>query len=95
MFPNPIDISSTFQVNVATTSGRGFTPEELADRALDKIIAVGENSHPAVREQALAFREKIRGVLVLYMREAIQSDRTTIANRLREAGYPDLVTLLK
>lgn len=94
MFPNPIEMTPTFHVNVVTTSGRGFTPEELADRALDKIIAVGENSHPAVREQALAFREKIRGVLVLYMREAVQSDRTTIANRLREAGYPDLVTLL-
>lgn len=95
MFPNPIDLSSTFQVSVATTSGRGFTPEELAERALDKIIAVGENSHPAVREQALAFREKIRGVLVMYMQEAVNSDRTTIANRLRQAGYPDLVDLLK
>lgn len=95
MFPNPIDISSTFQVNVVTTSGRGFTPEELAERALDKIISVGDSSHPAVREQALAFREKIRGVLVMYMTEAVKSDRTTIANRLRQAGYPDLVDLLK
>lgn len=95
MFPNPIEITPTFQVSVATSVNRGFTPEEIAERALDKIIAVGENSHPAVREQALAFREQIRGVLVFYMREAVQSDRTTIANRLRQAGYPDLVDLLK
>ena len=30
------------QVKVLTTSGRGFTPEEVAERALDKIISVGE-----------------------------------------------------
>ena len=82
-------------VTVQTTSGRGFTPEEIAERALDKIISVGDDSHPAVRDQALAFREKIRHVLVFYMKEAVQSERTTIANRLREAGYPDLVNLLK
>jgi len=82
-------------VTVQTTNGRGFTPEEIADRALDKIISVGGNSHPAIVDQAMAFRENIRHVLVFYLKEAVQSERTTIANRLREAGYPDLVTLLK
>jgi hypothetical protein len=79
---------------VHTTSGRGFTPEEIAERALDKIIYVGSESHPAIRDQAEAFRENIRAVLVLYLKEAVKSDRTTIANRLREAGHPDLVKLL-
>jgi hypothetical protein len=82
-------------VSVLTTSGRGFTPEEVADRALDKILYVGEDSHPAIRDQAVAFKERIRHVLVLYMKEAIQSDRTTIANRLTEAGHPELVKLLE
>lgn len=82
-------------VVVQTTNGRGFTPEEIAERALDKIISVGDDSHPVVRDQALAFRERIRHVLVFYMKEAVQSERTTIANRLREAGHPELVNLLK
>ena len=30
---------------VASVSGRGFTPEELAEQALDKIIYVGGNCH--------------------------------------------------
>jgi len=81
-------------VRVEATSGRGFTPEEVAERALDKIISVGDESHPAVRDQALAFRAKIRSVLVYYMKEAIKSDRTTIANRLRESGHPELINLL-
>ena len=76
-------------------SGRGFTPEELAEQALNKIIYVGDQSHPAIREQAQAFREHIRAVLVFYMNRAIESNNTTLANRLREAGHSELVTLLE
>jgi hypothetical protein len=82
------------QVTVLTTNNRGFMPEEIAERALDKIIYVGGNSHPAIRDQAEAFRENIRQILVFYMKEAIQSDRTTIAARLREAGHPELIKIL-
>jgi len=39
-------------VRVMSTSGRGFTPEELAEPALDKIIFVGSQLHPAIRDQA-------------------------------------------
>jgi signal transduction protein with GAF and PtsI domain len=85
----------TGNVLVSTTSDRGFTPEEIAERALDKIIYVGSNAHPAIRDQAEAFREHIRYVLIQYLKEAVQSDRTTIANRLREAGHPELINLLK
>lgn len=85
----------TGNVLVQTTSGRGFTPEEIAERALDKIIYVGKDANPLIRDQAEAFRENIRHVLVHYLKEAVQSDRTTIANRLREAGHPELINLLK
>lgn len=81
-------------VVVLTTTNRGFTPEEIAERALDKIIYVGQQSHPAIRDQAEAFRENIRQILVFYMEEAIKSDRTSIAARLREAGHPELIKLL-
>ena len=81
-------------VVVMTTNNRGFTPEEVAERALDKIIYVGGNCHPAIRDQAEAFRENIRQILVFYMNEAIKSDRTTIAAILREAGHPELIKLL-
>ena len=82
-------------VQVMTTQGRGFTPEEIAERALDKIIYVGKDANPLIKDQAEAFRENIRHVLVHYLKEAVQSDRTTIANRLREAGHPELINLLK
>ena len=74
-----------FEVN--TTSGRGHTPEELADRALDKIMYVSKDANPLIRDQAEAFRGHIRQVLVKYLKQAVTSDRTTLANKLREAGH--------
>lgn len=82
-------------VKVGTISGRGFTPEEIAEQALDKIISIGNNSHPVIQAQAEAFRTEIRGVLVSYLRQAVASHNTTLTNRFRDAGHPELVKLLE
>jgi hypothetical protein len=81
-------------VSVKTTSGRGFTPEELTEQALDKIIYVGSQSHPVIRDQAEAFRNQIRAVMLHYMKQAVASQNTTIANKLRIAGHEELIKLL-
>jgi hypothetical protein len=82
-------------LQVQTTSNRGFTPEELANDALDRILFVGDATHPVIKEQAIAFREQIRHILVIYMNQAIKSDRTTLANTFRTSGHPELVKLLE
>ena len=82
-------------VKVMTTSHRGFNTEEVAERALDKIIAVGSDSHTAVRAQAEAFKKDIRKVLVQYMKEMVRSHNTTLAHRFRDMGYPELIKLLE
>jgi hypothetical protein len=81
-------------VMIQTTQGRGFTPEEIADRALDKIIYVGSQTHPAIREQAEAFRENIRQVLVHYMYEAVRSHNVTLVAKFKKAGHPELIPIL-
>jgi hypothetical protein len=81
-------------VMIQTTQGRGFTPEEIADRALDKIIYVGSQTHPAIREQAEAFRENIRQVLVHYMHEAVRSHNVTLVAKFKKAGHPELIPIL-
>lgn len=91
MFTSLNDVGS---VMVMATEGRGFTPEEIAERALDKIIYVGSNAHPAIREQAEAFRENIRGVLVHYMYEAVRSHNVTLVNKFKQAGHPELIPIL-
>ena len=83
------------EIVATSVSGRGFTPEELAEQALDKIVYIGSNSHPVIRDQAEAFRNQIRGVLVRYMKQAVASNHTTLANRLRDAGHPELIKILE
>jgi hypothetical protein len=83
------------EIRAIAVSGRGFTPEELAEMALEKIVYIGESSHPVIRDQAEAFREQIRGVLVRYMKQAVESHNTTLANRFREAGHPELIKFLE
>jgi hypothetical protein len=93
-----------FNVSSATDIGeiiahkvdnRGFNAEELAEQALNKIIYVGDQSHPLIREQAEAFREHIRQILVFYMKRAIESRNTTLINRFNQAGHPELIKLLE
>lgn len=81
-------------VSVATTDGRGWSTEELAQRAADKIVYVGDQSHPAIQAQARAFKDRVTHVIAFYLKEAVEQDRLTMANRLREAGHPELVHLL-
>jgi hypothetical protein len=88
-------VSATIgNVMVMTTEGRGFTPEEIAERALDKIIYVGSEAHPAIRDQAEAFKDSIRQVLVYYMHEAVRSHNVTLVSKFKRAGYPELTSIL-
>ena len=76
-------------------SGRGFTPEELAENALDRIISISASADPVIRQQAEAFRAHIKSVLVSYGRQCVKSNHTTISNRLRDAGHSELTKLLE
>ena len=77
-------------VNVHTTEKRGFTPEEVAKRCVDKVVEVGDNAPPAIRDQARAFKDHLEKLITFYMKEAIKSDRTTVYNAIKEAGYEQL-----
>jgi hypothetical protein len=86
--------SAVGTVQVMTTSGRGFSAEELAERALNQIINVGDSAPPVIAEQARAFRENLREVLIYFMREAMRSRNVTLAAKFTEAGFPELVKLI-
>ena len=82
-------------VDVKTTSGRGLTPEEWAETCLQHIIHVGDGASPVIRDQALIYKDKIRKVLVRYMRHAINSDRTTLYNLFLQQGHTDMAEILR
>lgn len=80
---------------VKTTSGRGFTAEELAEQCVQRLVSVSDTAPPAIRDQAHAFKKQVQWIVGHYMRQAIASDRTTVYNSLVEAGHPELANLIR
>ena len=92
---NRAELVQGVDYDVITTSDGGMTPEQVAELCLAKIIYVGDEANPLLKEQALAYKDSIRQVLVFYMKQAIRSNHTTIANKLHEAGHSELTKLLE
>lgn len=90
-----LDMPAPIKVDVLTTSGRGMTAEEVAELALNKLISISDAAPPEIAAQAKAFKERMRMVLVHYMRQAIASDRTTVYNILKDAGHPDIAETIR
>lgn len=82
-------------VSVFTTQNRGMTPEEVVDLAMGKIIAVSDTAPKEIADQARAFSNNLRSVVLYYMKQAIASDRTTVYNALKDAGHPELAELIR
>jgi hypothetical protein len=80
---------------VHTTEYRGFTPEEISERAVGKIVSVADGADPVVRDQAETFKRRIFHVIVKACNDAIQSDRTTLANLLNQQGHEDMAEILR
>lgn len=95
MFEATMQLPKTPIVSVATTHGRGFTPEEVAARCADRIVHVADTAPKEIADQARAFKAHVEKVVAHYMREAIASDRTTVYNALKDAGHPELAELIR
>ena len=90
-----LGISDDFKVEVVTTQNRGHTPEEVAELCINKIVGISATADPIIRQQAEAFKTQIKQVVIHYMKQAIQSDRTTVYNALLDAGEPKLADLIR
>lgn len=95
MFELKANVTPSYKVAVHTTNYRGSTPEEVAQRCADRIISVSDGAPPVIRDQAFAYKAQLEKTLSYYMREAINSDRTTVCNALASAGHPELAKLVK
>jgi macrodomain Ter protein organizer (MatP/YcbG family) len=96
MFELNVNVPQNEQVVlVNTTKGRGFTPEELSEQCVQKLISVSDTAPPAIRDQARAYQKHIETLVAYYMRQAIRSDRTSVYNALNDAGHPELADLIR
>lgn len=95
MFQARAEVPALLAVKVMSTENRGFSPEEVADRALDKLLYVSETADPMVKAQALVFKEQIRRVLVFYMNEMVKSYKTTLCAELNKQGHGDMAQIIR
>tara|TARA_R110000824_G_scaffold146303_2_gene315070 strand:+ start:645 stop:932 length:288 start_codon:yes stop_codon:yes gene_type:complete len=87
--------SEAGNVTVVTTNNTGLSIDHWAERATNTIISVGSQSHPAITEQANAFKEEVFHVIKYYMEEAIKSSRTTAIAELEQSDYFDMAEILR
>ena len=87
--------SSIGDVVVKTTDHRGLSPEELAQRATDRIVTVSSEAEPIVRQQAEAFKSRIYHVVLGTINQAIKSDRTTLCGEFVRQGHTDVANILR
>ena len=83
------------QVSVFTSTDRGHSPEEMAEMALNKIMLVSEDAPPVIREQALAYKDKLKEILIFYMNRMAQSERTTIWALMKKQGHDDIAEIIR
>ena len=62
-----MELPKTPIVDIQTTNNRGFTPEEVAARCVDKIVEVGDNAAPEIRDQAHAFKSHLEKVITFFI----------------------------
>ena len=68
-------------VFVQTTNHRGFTAEEIAERAIQKVLRAES-------------KDVLKQVLVRYLQEAQESERKTIREQLMKADYTEAANFL-
>ena len=83
------------KVSVFTSVDRGHTPEQLADMALNRIMQVNESAPSVIKEQALAYKDRLREILIYYMHSMAKSERTTIWALMKKQGHDDIAEIIR
>ena len=82
-------------VKVQTTTNTGLSVEYWTDRLLDRIVHIAGNSDSIIKEQALVFKDGIRGEIIRHLSHAIMSDRTTLYNLFIQQGEGEMAEILR
>tara|TARA_R110000824_G_scaffold224959_2_gene412624 strand:+ start:971 stop:1261 length:291 start_codon:yes stop_codon:yes gene_type:complete len=82
-------------IGVKTTQNKGLSPEHWAERTMERLVVVSKNADPIVKAQADAFKEQIHSVILLYMKQAILSDRATVAGLLEKQGHTGMADIIR
>ena len=96
MIPSGAEILSAMgSVEVHTTSQRVASPEEVAQRCVDKIVSVSDSANPLIQQQARAFKENIHKVVEFYVKQGIEGYKTDLYNEALKAGDDSLAKIIR
>jgi len=91
----PDGIPELGMVEIATTKFGGHPPEFWAEQLTDKICGSSDNNEPHIKEQARAYKDLIRQVCLIYLKNAIKSYKASLIQELLKAGDEDLANIIK
>jgi len=58
-------------------------------------MLVSEDAPPVIREQALAYKDRLKDILIFYMNRMAQSERTTIWALMKKQGHEDIAEIIR
>ena len=91
-----VDVKTTMgDVNVQTTKNKGLSPEYWTERIMERLLSISDNAAPMVKAQAQAFKDSMTQVVLLYLKQAIMSDRATVAGLLEKQGHKDMADIIR
>ena len=88
-------VSSIGSVGVKTTQNKGLSPEYWTGRIMERLVQVSDSADPMVQAQARAYKDAIENVVLLYMKQAIASDRSTVAGLLDKQGHTEMAKIIR
>ena len=83
------------KISVFTSIDRGHTPEQIAEMALNRIMQVNDSAPSVIKEQALAYKDRLKEILIYYMNSMAKSERTTIWALMKKQGHDDIAEIIR
>lgn len=72
---------TTGDISVLTSNNGPLSAEQWAKLATDKIMYVGNQTEGPIKDQALAYKEKIQKIIEYYIKEAVRSNERHLLSR--------------
>ena len=90
-----INVAQVGSVNVSTSENGGLSDEQIAQIVLDKICIVSNTAPEPIRQQAFAYKENIRKILLDYVALAKKEERASIVNIIETNAGQDMANLIR
>ena len=90
-----LNVAEIGSVKVNTSQNGGFSSDQIADMATEKIGYVADTAPAAIHEQARVFADRVRNLLRGYVDLAKREERATIIQVIEQTGNKELANIIR